>query len=110
MSRVQLKRRKKREKGSVSVRSLICAVAGLVGILFLIYGIYSASIVGEMPRQVTGLSMIFFFASIVEVIFGIRFAKIPGHSAVSRAWGIILPSAALAGYLGLYVSGLYSIL
>ena len=44
MSRVQMKRRKKREKGSASVRSLICAFSGLAGIIFLVYAVYEAAV------------------------------------------------------------------
>ncbi|MQN01848.1 MAG: hypothetical protein DUD27_03930 [Lachnospiraceae bacterium] len=110
MSRIQMKRRRKREREAASVRSLICAFAGLAGIIFLFYAIYAATVNKSLPRQVTGFSMIFFFASLIELVFGIRFAKKPGHSVSSRAWGVVLPAAALTGYLVLYLVGLYRIL
>lgn len=110
MSRVQMKRRKKREKAQASVKSVICALAGLVGIIFLIYSIYEASVNKEMPRMVTGLSMIFFFLSLIELVLGIRFAKTIGHSVSSRVWGVLIPAVALAGYMALYVAGLYALL
>lgn len=110
MSRIQMKRRKKREKASASVRSVICGLAGLVGIIFLIYSIYEAAVSKKMPRQVTGLSMIFFFLSLIELVFGIRFAKVTGYSVSSRVLGALIPAVAFAGYLALYVVGLYRLL
>ena len=93
MSRVQMKRRKKREKGSASVRSLICAFSGLAGIIFLVYAVYEAAVKEQMPRM-----------------FGIRSAKIPGHSVSSKVWGILLPAVSLAGYMVMYLVGLYRVL
>ncbi len=110
MSRVQMKRRKKREKGSASVRSLICAFSGLAGIIILVYAVYEAAVKEQMPRMVTGLAMIFFFCGLIELVFGIRSAKIPGHSVSSKVWGILLPAVSLAGYMVMYLVGLYRVL
>ncbi len=110
MSRVQMKRRRKREKGTASVRSLICAFSGIAGIIFLIYAVFKAAAATEMPRTVTGIAMIFFFGGLIELVFGIRAAKIPGHSVSSRVLGILFPAISLAGYLVMYLVGLYRVL
>ena len=110
MSRVQMKRRKKREKGSASVRSLICAFSGMVGIIFFIYAVCEAAVKSQMPRSFTGLAMIFFFAGLIEMVLGVRFAKIPGHSLSSKVCGILFPAISLAGYLTLYLIGVYRLL
>ena len=109
MSRVQLKRRKRREKGSVSVKSIICATIGAAALVVLAAGIYTA-VSGKPDRTVTGAMMIFFFASLCSMCFGIRFSKREGFTPASRFWGVFLPVAAFVGFLLLYIIGLLKVL
>ncbi len=109
MSRVQLKRRKRRERGNVSVRSLLCAGIGAAGLLVIFTGTYQV-VAGRLSRTMTGITMLFFVLSLAAVCFGIRFFKREGYSASSRWAGVILPVAALAGNVILYVTGLLKVL
>lgn len=109
MSRVQLKRRKRREKGNLSIKSIICAAAGMVSLIVLVAAIY-ASVAGRAGRVMTGASMIFFFLSLWEMCFGIKYSRREGFTFASRLWGVLLPTAAFAGFAVLYVIGLLKVL
>lgn len=109
MSSVTMKRRKRREKGTVSVRSLICAFIGAAGLAFLIAGIIAQVLHGS-SRKITGVAMLLFFTSFVAMCFGIRYSKREGYTLSSRIWGVALPAIAFAGYAILYVFGLLSVL
>ena len=109
MSRVQMKRRKKREKGSASVRSLICAFSGLAGIIFLVYAVYEAAVKEQMPRMVTGLAMIFFFCGLIWNTFSedsraFSFIKGLGYTSsscfIGRVYGDVLSRALQSSLIG----------
>lgn len=105
-----MRRRKKRERAQVCVQSLICAAAGVVGLVFLLYSIYTTVAEKKVTKMTAGLSMVFFFLSLIELCAGIRYGKKTGRSVASRVWGIIVPAASFAGYALCYAAGLYFIL
>lgn len=108
MSRVQMKRRKRREKGALSIKSLICAISGAVSIAVLIAAVYE-SVSGTKNRLMTGLMMLFFFASLCETVFGIRYSRREGFAPGARIFGVVVPLAALCGYIGLYIVGILNL-
>lgn len=109
MKSVQMKRRKRREKGQISIRSLICAAVGAVSIIILAAGIIS-SVSEKGSRMMAGVSMLFFFVSLCALFFGIKAAKREGFTPGSKFWGVFLPTAAFVGYAILYIIGLLNIL
>lgn len=109
MKSIQMKRRKRREKGQVSIKSVVCAVCGAFAIAILITGIVR-SVSGHGSRMITGVSMLFFFISLCALFFGVKAARRDGFSASSRFWGVLIPAVAFVCYALLYIVGLLNIL